>query len=120
MVTEGRLAEGGGWGKQFMGIKEGTCDEEHWVLYGSAESQYRTLKLISHRMLTDWNLNKNLERIKAKHVCATCSLFVSWADYKCKINIPAPNRMKEPQEPREFKKAFGKQSTMTDPSGSLL
>ena len=26
---------GGGWAKWGMGIKEGTCWEEHWVLYVS-------------------------------------------------------------------------------------
>ena len=28
---------GGGWGKWVMGIKEGTCWDEHWVLYVSDE-----------------------------------------------------------------------------------
>ena len=29
---------GGGWVKWVMGIKEGTCWQEHWVLYVSDES----------------------------------------------------------------------------------
>ena len=28
----------GGWAKWVMGIKEGTCWDEHWVLYVSDES----------------------------------------------------------------------------------
>ena len=37
-VAGGVLGEGwGGWVKQVMGIKEGTCDE-HWVFYRSDES----------------------------------------------------------------------------------
>ena len=33
---------GGGWGKCVMGIEEGTCWDEHWVLYVSDESQEST------------------------------------------------------------------------------
>ena len=29
---------GGGWAKWVMGIKEGTCLDEHWVLYARDES----------------------------------------------------------------------------------
>ena len=32
----------GGWGKQVMGMKEGTCGDEHQVLCGSVESLYCT------------------------------------------------------------------------------
>ena len=41
--TEGYQREGQGQeqGKQLMGMKGYTCDE-HWVLYGSAESLYCT------------------------------------------------------------------------------
>lgn len=28
-----------GWAKSLMGIKEGTCLDEHWVLYASGELQ---------------------------------------------------------------------------------
>ena len=48
------------WDKQVMGIKEGTCDE-HWVLYGSVESLYRTLQTII-TLYVNWNLNKNLNK----------------------------------------------------------
>ena len=34
---------GGGWAKWVMGIKEGTCWDEHWVLYVSDESLGSTL-----------------------------------------------------------------------------
>ena len=33
--VDGRVGERGKW---VMGIKEGTCWDEHWVLYGSDES----------------------------------------------------------------------------------
>ena len=36
--TENKLRVDGGWGrgaKWMMGIGEGTCWDEHWVLYGS-------------------------------------------------------------------------------------
>lgn len=35
-VSEGR--EVGGWGNRVMGIKEGTCGDEHWVLHTTNES----------------------------------------------------------------------------------
>ena len=40
MVTRGEV--GRGWTKQVTGIKEGTCHDEHQVLYGSAESLHHT------------------------------------------------------------------------------
>ena len=41
-----------------MGMKECTCRDKHWVMYGSAESLYVHLKLTySPYMLTIWNLN---------------------------------------------------------------
>ena len=42
-----RLAGGkvhGEWPKWVMGIKEGTCWDEHWVLYGSDEPLGSTLE----------------------------------------------------------------------------
>ena len=32
---KGGLQTGVGWGNRVMGIKEGTCGDEHWVLYES-------------------------------------------------------------------------------------
>jgi len=32
------------WGNQVMGIKEGTCCDEHWVLYATNESLNTTSK----------------------------------------------------------------------------
>ena len=44
LITENKLMVTrwevwGEWGEQGIGIQEGTCDE-HWVMYGSAESLY--------------------------------------------------------------------------------
>ena len=36
----------GGWAKCVMGIKEGTCWDEHWVLYVSDESLNSTPETI--------------------------------------------------------------------------
>ena len=33
---------GRGWARWGMGIKEGTCCDEHWVMYGIVESLYYT------------------------------------------------------------------------------
>ena len=44
MVTRGEWL--GGWVKQVMGIKEGTCDE-HWVMYGSDASLNSTPEINS-------------------------------------------------------------------------
>ena len=41
MIIRGEVGGRGGWIKQLIGMKEGTCDE-HWVLYGSVESLYWT------------------------------------------------------------------------------
>ena len=51
----------GGWVKQVMGIKEGTCGE-HRVMDGSAESLYRTPE--THIMLdvNELELNKNFKK----------------------------------------------------------
>lgn len=45
-----------------MHIQEGTCYDEHWVLYISHESLNSTLETNTHYMLTIWNLNKKLEK----------------------------------------------------------
>lgn len=43
---EGWWREGGGeWARWEMGIKEGTCYDEYWVLYVSGESQNCTLEI---------------------------------------------------------------------------
>ena len=43
--TEGFRGErGGGWGNRVMGIKEGMCCDEHWVLYTTNESLNTTSK----------------------------------------------------------------------------
>jgi len=39
-----KKGEGGGWGNQVMGIKEGMCCDEHWVLYTTNESLNTTSK----------------------------------------------------------------------------
>ena len=39
MVT-GVVGRDEGWVKQAMGLKEHTCLDEQWVLYGSVESPY--------------------------------------------------------------------------------
>ena len=41
-VTEGMGV--GGWGDQVMGIKEGICWEDHWVLYATNRSLNPTSK----------------------------------------------------------------------------
>ena len=41
-VSEGR--GGGEWGNSMMGIKEGACCDEHWVLYATNESLNTTSK----------------------------------------------------------------------------
>ena len=41
-VTEGRGL--GGWGNRVMGIKEGTCDDDHWVLHVTNELLNATSK----------------------------------------------------------------------------
>ena len=37
----------GGWANWLMGIKEGSCWDEHWVLYVSDESQNSTPETIT-------------------------------------------------------------------------
>lgn len=32
----------GGWVEKLMGIKEATCHDDHWVIYGMVESLYCT------------------------------------------------------------------------------
>ena len=44
----------GGWATCVMGIKEGTCWDEHWVLYVSDES---VGSMPETSMLTNMNLN---------------------------------------------------------------
>ena len=41
-VSEGRGVEG--WSSQVMGIEEGKCCDEHWVLYTTNESLNTTSK----------------------------------------------------------------------------
>ena len=42
---QGYRREGvGGWGNRVMGIKEGTCCDEHWVLYATNELLNTTTK----------------------------------------------------------------------------
>ena len=43
-----------------MGMKERSCCDEHWMLYESVELLYYIvhLKLILHRMLSNWNWNQ--------------------------------------------------------------
>lgn len=45
---------------QVMGIRQCTCCDEFWVLYGRSESLFAHLKLMLHCMLTHRNLNKSL------------------------------------------------------------
>ena len=47
-----------------MGSKKGICFDEHWVLYVSNESLNSTPQTNITCMLTNWNLNKNLEKKK--------------------------------------------------------
>lgn len=45
-----------------MGIKEGTCYDEHWVKHGNVESLNCTPEtniIPETSMLINWNLNKN-------------------------------------------------------------
>ena len=42
--TKLRVTEGRGWRGGVMGIKEGTCCDEHWVLYATNESLNTTSK----------------------------------------------------------------------------
>ena len=46
---------------QEMGMNEGTCPEEHRVLYGSVESLNCTPETNIQCILTTWHLNKNLK-----------------------------------------------------------
>ena len=46
-----------------MGIKEDTCCDEHWVLYVSDQSLNSTPES-NITLLTNWNLNKSLEKNK--------------------------------------------------------
>ena len=65
MITRGEV--GGRMGKQVMGIKECTCCDEHQVLYVHVEYvPILHLKLILHRILTNWNKNTNLKNKKIK------------------------------------------------------
>ena len=52
------------WAKWVKGIKEGTCKDEHWVLYASDESLNSIPETNKHCMLTNLNLNKNLGKKK--------------------------------------------------------
>ena len=59
MVTTGEGV--GGWVKQMMRIKEGTCDE-HWVLHVSVGSLNCTPE-INITLYVNRHLNKNLKKI---------------------------------------------------------
>ena len=49
---------GGGWARQVMGIKEGICCNEQWVLYVTDESLTSTPETyILHSMSTNYDLN---------------------------------------------------------------
>lgn len=50
-------------GKQVMGIKEGTCCDEHWILCGSVESPNCIPETILY--CVNWNLN-NFKETKTK------------------------------------------------------
>ena len=49
-MDSGKQSEGfrgrwvGGWSKQVIGIREGMCCDEHWVLYATNEPLNKTLK----------------------------------------------------------------------------
>ena len=47
--TENKLRVGGGWGrgKWVMGIEEGPCWDEHWVLYGNQFDNKLNFKKLS-------------------------------------------------------------------------
>ena len=49
-----------------MGIKEDSCYDKHWVMYGSAESLYCTpeTNITLYVNITNWNLNKNFKKIQ--------------------------------------------------------
>ena len=49
MITRGEV--GGAMGEIGEGIKEGTCCDEHWVLYGTVESLHCTPETNSTCML---------------------------------------------------------------------
>ena len=49
---------GGEWARSVMDIKEGTCSDEHWVLYVSDESLNSIPETNIILMLTNWNLNR--------------------------------------------------------------
>ena len=62
--TENKLrADGGGrvgggkWGKWMMDLEEGTCWDEHWVLYISDESQGSTPESSLYCMLANLTIN---------------------------------------------------------------
>ena len=44
---------GRGWAKWVMGIKEGTCCDEHWVLHVSDEPLNPVPETLLYRMLTN-------------------------------------------------------------------
>ena len=49
-----------------MGIKEGTCWDEHWVLYVSDELLGSTPEPVLHCMLTNLNLNLKNQQVQMK------------------------------------------------------
>ena len=51
----------GGWARQMMDIKEGTCHVEHWVLHVSDESLNSILET-KIALYVNWNLNRNLKK----------------------------------------------------------
>lgn len=45
--------EGGGWTRGAMGIKEGACGDEYWMLYAGEEYWILLMKPLLHSMLTN-------------------------------------------------------------------
>ena len=63
----------GGWVKQVMGIKEYTCCDEQWVIYGDVGSLYCTPETNITLLLTNWNLSKNFFKKSQKATKQECS-----------------------------------------------
>ena len=59
---------GGGGTRWVVSIKEGTCYDEHWVLYISDEPLNYTPET-SNSLYVNQNLNKNYKRKKKYLIC---------------------------------------------------
>ena len=55
---QGWWSGGWGWAKWVLGNKEGTCDDEHWMLYVSDGSFYSTPET-NIALYVNLDLNKN-------------------------------------------------------------